>query len=328
MALSAVSSGVFTVGRALLPIAMDIISVQVMRQLFLNATSPRSRWAIAAVPACTVVYLTSGVPKFDASGIITCCLYVAYKVVMFAKGSPHPSVQSLGTKYSELMERLTIPCNNQSSTYSSPEEFWEERRKKPPYKEELLDEVRARWRDPEIVQLADALMSEAATAMNDLYNDLQKEVTHESVQLKYEKMAELLTRKQGPHDYYSRFCKEGTVTLLDIYRAIRGISFSIQCVEGAKQRFSYSIIENCNKANQEQSQQDVLPFFICTHESKWRGMYNDAIVRFSLVTNELDLKNEEFRVFRKWCARDLGFQVAKNNADDFTFRLYPCEKPR
>ena len=261
MALSAVSRGVFTVGltvgRVALTIAVDVITH--LAFVYLIKMPARISWVVSSLPACTAVYLTSGVPKFDTSGIITCCLYVAYKALPWVpdlvpanptKGAIpilHPSMVSLCNKYFQLTQRLTISFAYEGEN----KEFIEAL---DAFAIQNQDEIRRRWQDPETMRLADELIRKADKAMEELYRDLETAASQELPENRFKKMAEDLTSQRGPEFYYYRFCSQRTITLLDIYRLVRGLGFFIHCRHMDTSRF--------NVVNLSQLQEDTHPFFV------------------------------------------------------------------
>lgn len=329
MALSAVSRGAYTIGlvagKAALPIVVDFVAICVIYKLLGKKIAPRVNLAIATIPSCAALYLTSGAPKWDASSLITYCLYVSYKSLIFSATNkveppkPHPSLALLETKYDQLMERLTFRCDNPDMRADISE-----------FAKMQHDEVRKIWKDPETLRLADELIHEAVFAMRQLYADLEGAVAREPEDLKYKKMGELLTRQQGSYDYYSRFCKYGTVTLLDIYRSLRGFSFVVRqqsSGESWTRDTNYSLIENTSEYLMQESQ-DVAIFF--TPESKqstWRRFYNEEVDRFRPVLSTLDPTNEKFRPYLEWAYKDEQTQVARQIDRFGGFKLHPCSKP-
>jgi hypothetical protein len=329
VALSAVSRGAYTVGsivgKAALPIAIDVIAIIATNKLGGKKIAPNMKWAISAIPGCTTLFLTSGAPKWDVSTLIAYCLYVSYKTLTFTERKevatvPHPSLELLQTKYDQLMERLTFRFDNPDMRADMSE-----------FAKMQHDEVRKRWKDPETLRLADELFHDAVFAMRELYADLEGAVAREPEDLKYKKMGELLTRQQRRYDYYSRFCKEGTVTLLDIYRSVRGLSFVVRQQPSGNywiRAINYSLIENDNRECRMQESQDVGIFF--TPESKqttWRRVYNDEVDRFRPVLSTLDPANEKFRPYLEWTARD-DQPPGTRQIDRFgPFKLRPCNKP-
>ncbi|HSW70580.1 MAG TPA: hypothetical protein VLH77_01200, partial [Gammaproteobacteria bacterium] len=193
------------------------------------------------------------------------------------------------------------------------------------YALKIDDEVRDRWKDPNIIRQADALLRKAAREMDALYEDLVKAVADVPEQLRNEKMAELLTRLDGPNEYYARFCKEGSITLLDIYRTLRGLSFSVVC-KPAELQFFLSIINNYNAIGYRQLDVDVDPFFTPgTRQYEWRSIYNKSVERFAPIIKEMILMAETLP-FLVWAAPDNDKQGVFEGAGKF--RLRPCHKPK
>lgn len=165
--------------------------------------------------------------------------------------------------------------------------------------------------------------------MSVLYNDLERAVAGESDNkiLRDVAMANLLTRRQDPNDYYSRFCKEGSITLLDIYRTLRGLSFSVRDPQ-KKQTFTYSIIDHCNKNHVRQLDEDVVPFFASnTPQQRWRTIYNDMTKRFEPIFNVM-LLTPATLAFKVWAAKDDSANIAADNHISESFKLRPYSKPK
>ncbi|HSW70578.1 MAG TPA: hypothetical protein VLH77_01190, partial [Gammaproteobacteria bacterium] len=286
MALSAVSSGAYAVGlvvgKAALPIAVDLIANFALKRFTKQPTN--TRMAIAALPACAALYLTSSKSGFEASDILACGCYAVVKVVirlMESRRQPPLEVQ-----YQQFMEKMSF-------VFDSPLDYTT------PAGIAAVDAfalrqhaaVREKWKDPAIIAEADKLIRAAEYAMFVLYDDLERAVAGESDN-KIERniaMANLLTRRQDPNDYYSRFCKEGSITLLDIYRTLRGLSFSVRDPH-QKQTVTYSIINDYNRNNLMQRDEDINPFFAPnTPQQTWRTIYNDMIKRFEPICRVMDI---------------------------------------
>jgi hypothetical protein len=319
MALPAVSSGAYAVGRVILPIAVDVVATIAMKLLAGHKISPKARWVIATLPACSAVYLTSGVPKWDAAGVITCCFYVAYKAIPYLRGkgglSSRASVTNPQSKHEMLIARLTIPYDGHSVEKQDIDDFAVSQ----------IQQVRALWKDEETREIAEHLLKEAAAEMDALYVDLESVVSDESS--KYEEMAELLTKRTGPNDYFSRFWKSGSSSLLDIYRMIRALKVVVS-VESTGWKTLGSIFDNFNRTGLPVEDRDVRAFFTKdTRHYRWRTIYNQAIARFHPIIAKMDKSLEQTKAFEAWTAIDDCGPVAKNDFPYIVFKIFPCPKP-
>ena len=317
MALPAVSNGDYAVGRVVLPIAVDVVATIAMRLLAGNKISPKARWVISTLPACSAVYLTSGVPKWDAAGVITCCLFVAYKAIpwLTSKGTSAALLTNPQSKHEQLMARLTIPYDGHSVERQDIDKFVVSQ----------IDKVRALWKDEETRQIAEELLKESAAEMDALYVDLERAVPDGP--LKFEQMAKLLTTQTGPNDYFSRFWKPTSISLFDIYRLIRALKVVVS-VEATGWKTSGSIFDHFHRIEAPIDDRDVRAFFIKdTRHYGWRTIYNQAIARFRPIIAKMDQSLEQTRAFEAWTAIDDCAPVARDDYPHIVFKIYPCKKP-
>jgi len=313
---SGMSSALVTAGMALLPIVVDGVTNLVLNHLPIVNVSPRGRWIFSSIITAGAVYRTLGVPQYNLSNIISGCLYLAYKVygVISIRSeealAPHPSIEILRTKYFQLMDRVTIPFDNRSKDVDT-------------FAFEQRETIRKKWQEPEIVRLADELIELAAKEIQTLHQELVIAVHRSGVPQKkiLAWMAEKLTDPEGP--YSARFCKLFSITLLDIYRAVRGLRFF---VIHRDKILSYNVIEL------EQNDGDSRPFFTPGEDqAKWRDTYNQMVghLLFGPLMEELKKFSEEQRSKVEWCCdwavQDLLPQITPRFHEGI-FKLFPNGK--
>ena len=281
-------------GLALIPIAVDGMTHLAIR--YFSPRMPRKfSWAVSMLPAATV-FVTYGLFNAMSGG-----LYVAYKVMTFFwvhrldAWNPHPSIKILRMKYAELMRKVTFDH------------------------EPTETEVIEAWNDPETVRLTSELIELAANEMHNLYDDLRKSARGSSYVIK--KMAEDLTSGEGPAFYYRRFCCAYTLTLLDIYRAVRGYQY-VQCTHGETNVFNYY--------RDERSAQLSAPFFKPgTPQFLMKNRYNGIIDLFQPLMAELkkfpEERSSDVKRYRNWAVRDDKEQIGPYV--EGSFHLSPDTKP-
>lgn len=320
MALSAVSGVIVASGVVLLPTAVDLLAMRVLvpPRIEDRRISLKFGWIVSMLPAFGAAYLTGGIPRFNPSTVIKVCLYVAYKALIFVKvvktgeaETVHPSIQRLGSGCSELFTQLIIPVEN-------PQQI--------PLEQIALqkkEEVRQKWQNRDTLQRANALIELAAQDLRDLFAELKYATSWEPAGERNRKMAELLTNQKPPR-YYRRFCSRVAVSLLDIYRAVRGLSFQLQIGED---NYTFDLV------NLEQTDQDSEPFFTeGTLQWKMRKTYNEIIDLFQPLMDELKNFPQERQsdVERYWkrAVRDDHRDIAANHDQrSDVFKLMPAGKP-
>lgn len=315
------SGALLTTGVVLLPIAVDAVTSMTLLALRKNypAMSPRFCWAVSMLPAFGAAYLTSGAFQFNPSSVIKICLYFAYKALVFVKaikvieaGIPHPSIQLLRKKYSELINQgqLIIPVEISDEDRISLDEVALQKK----------EEVRQKWQDPATIQRANELIELAAQEMRNLYADLEYATSWEPAEVRTRKMAEALTSQQPP-DFYRRFCSQRTFTLLDIYRAVRGLRFELKYVNQ-----TYHLVDL------EQNAQDSSPFFTeGTDQRRMRDTYNKVIDLFQPLIDEMKRfpvdRLSDVERYWHWAVRDDQQQVARIDAPSGQFKMVGGAKP-
>ena len=308
------SSVLLTAGVAVLPIVVDGMTNLVLKHLPIVQIPPVVRWVFSSLTTGVAVYRTIGFPQYSLSNLISGCLYLAYKVYMSSvtiERYSHPSIPILQRKYIELMERVTIPFAGRSKDEKT-------------FARSQCETIRKKWQEPETVRLADELIERAAKEMKALHSELQLAAHRSGVPTRdfLKKMAEELTRKEGP--YTGRFCDMYTRTLLDIYRAVRGLRFYVTR-EGNS--FPYDVVEF------EQSAADSDPFFDDLGDSdqtRWRDTYNEIMDLFEPLMSELkklpDEQRSKVQYYYEWAVKDDQRQIAQMRDSSGLFMLWPCAK--
>ena len=297
--LSAVYS---TAGQVLLPIAVDLVTVLALK-ILIPRSAPRLCWAIPILPVMAAVYGVYGIPVLNTSTIFMGCLYLAYKagILFFIKRDeawlPHPSLNVLSNKYFALMQKIKFPENHVNA-----------------------EMVRRKWQEPEVIAMADALIKEAVQEMRSLYADLQQSAGQLTGQAQVKKMAEELTSGEGPSYFYRRFLCARTTTLLDIYRAVRGLQYCMTLEKYDSLRFSAEEV-------------DAKPFFEEDKKQKeWRTDYNAIIDLFAPIMEELKKfpaeRQSDVHRYCVWAVPDNEEQIAKpGDLRPDIFKLNPDTKP-
>lgn len=152
MALSAVTSGAYAVGRIALPIAVDVVANFALKRFTKQSTN--TRMAIAAFPACAAIYLTSSNSRFEATAIIACGCYALFKAVIWFMESRNQL--PLDVQYQQFMEKMSF-------VFDSPLD-WSTPAGKAAVDAFALKKhaaVREKWKDPLILREADQLIRAA-----------------------------------------------------------------------------------------------------------------------------------------------------------------------
>jgi hypothetical protein len=182
-----------------------------------------------------------------------------------------------------------------------------------------IEDIRKRWRDPEILHMAVALTKKAAEDVKKLYEDLENfgMIPTLTGKEKFQKMAETLVSREI---FSTSFCHQETVTLLDIYRGIRFLEY----------HYRYTKDGQLFAETTEITEEDSQPFFKeGTPQWECREDYHEIIDLFDPIMQELkDLPPErqaEVQRYWKWAVRDDSPKIA--NDQDGGFKLNPADKP-
>jgi hypothetical protein len=343
MGLSAVSgyasTTFLTLGRAVLPIAADVVTVLAVSHM---TFSYKMVFSVSSLAGLATLYGVSS-RRWSASTMLSCCVYGGYKLfqiatiyrnqnrraarinaMMSATGREervHPSVSLLLEKSRQLQQRLTL-------TYEGPhvevdQEFWDALDS---FAQQNQEEVRNKWQDPETLRLANQLIILAASCMEALYAELETAAAQELPENRLKKMALDLTSPNAPY-YYHRFCCHKTLTLLDIYRTVRGMRICIHCPRIDNPRFQ-NIVRDLKL-----QERDVRPFAMeAGRQAQWKKIYNETMDRFAPLMEEMrkfpESQQSDFKQYLNWAVRDDElFPADGTDKRANVFKLNPDSKP-
>ncbi len=280
------SSCILTSGRPVLPMAVD----QIAYYLFLRNSTPLLAYLKANLAGAVSLFICS---RYATHKTLEAGLYLGYKAIHYFflqlsrrevinEPSLHPSVMILWKKFEDLREHLTFSRDDDPAKVNPT--FMQDLGR------DLKSDVRRRWEDPIVIAATTDLMKASVNAMIELFKDLKQEAEKQQNQetrtlfsllanfwpaattppAVFKKMATLLTSKETL--FYHRFCREGSITLLDIYRLARGKQFFMLFTKVSNQE------EKRKWRDLELEEEDGRPYMTPgTVEYTWKKMYNGCI---------------------------------------------------